>query len=188
MNGEEFHGVSAELGDAGPCPVVQYKGRAWHIGWPTQNAKGTLEGLVYQVSRQNIEDMKPFMSPAEYAEERAALRVALHAGQHKTWGELWTAVQRGPDSNTLFLLSLLREKHPDATLADARALWTGDAICDVKDAMALVIPNFYLLLVPELPVSPEQRQQIAAASAAMFHETMAAPPSTTTPPPCAPGG
>lgn len=164
---DEFHGVGAELGDAGPCPTVNYGGRVWSVGWPTQRAKAELEGLVYQVAKRNIDELRPFMTADEYKAESAALQSSVRGGQHKTWGPLWVAVNNGPDTNTLFLLSLLRERHPEAQFADAAGMWA-TATDDVQTAMAQVIPGFFALLVKNLPGTPEQRTQLLAESVAQF--------------------
>ncbi len=177
---EPFHGVGLELGDAGPCPVVTYNGKPWSVGHPTQRAKATLEGLVAQVATRNIEELKAFYTPQQYKEEMEQLRASIRGGHHRTWGPLWLAVNGGPESNVLFLLTLLRERHPEATLNDAEGMWS-DCNEDAKTAMAMVVPSFYALLVKSLPGTPEHRAELLAKSVTQFLESLNLPPQPAAP-------
>ncbi len=172
---DEFQGVSAELGAAGPCPVVTYKGKPWSIGWPTQRAKATLENLVFLIAKRNVEQLKSVMPPHEFAIEQAALSSMIRGGKYRTWGPLWVEVNNGPDGNTLFLLSLLRENHPEATFADAEGMWA-ESTDDVQTALAQVIPGFFKLLVAAAPGTPEQKAEILARSVAEFLSNLHLPP------------
>ncbi len=168
---EPFHGVGLELGDAGPCPTITYKDKVWSVGHPTQRAKAQLEGLAAQVAMRNVEEMRDFYSAQQYKEEVESVRSAIRGGHHKTWGSLWMTVNNGPESNMLFLLSLLRERHPEAMLADAEGMWA-DVTEDAKTAMAMVVPSFYALLVKSLPGSPEERTELLARSIEQFLESL----------------
>lgn len=164
---EPFHGVGLELGDAGPAPVVTYRKKSWKVGFPTQKAKAELEGLTIIAARRNLAQSKPYFDAESYKREEEMLRAAIQGGYWKTWGSLWQSVNSGPDSNTLFLLSLLKQNHPEATWEDAEGMWAEEAE-QVKDAMAQVIPSFYAILVKAMPGTPENRAEILAKSVAEF--------------------
>ncbi len=170
----EFAGVAAELGDAGPCPVVECRGKTWQVGWPTQRAKAQLEFLVVQQAKANLESLRPVLSAADWKAEQDSLTAAIRGGHWKTWGSLWQNVCDGPDTNNLFLASLLRERHPDATLGDAEVLWVESAE-QVKDALAQVVPLFFALLVTRLSATPEQKALMVAQSTAQFLVSLSLP-------------
>lgn len=169
----DFQGVGLELGDSGPCPKIVHKDKTWLLGHPTQRAKAELELLVIEQAKRNLEAVRPVLSAAEYRAEENELRMAIRGGHHKTWGPLWVAINNGPDTNTLFLTSLLRERQLEAKVEDAERLWD-ECAEEVKDALALVVPSFYAILVQKLPGTPEQRAKILAASVAEFLSKMRA--------------
>ena len=158
-----FQGIRLELGDAVSPVVIKLGNKEWKIGPPTQAAKGELEGSVVQVAERNLELLKPFWSAAKYKQEEAELRNAIRGGHWKTWGQLWATIINSPDGNTLFLLSLMREKHLEATFEDAQALWR-EKTEEVKKAFALQIPSFFAILVTYLPGTPEERAKALADS------------------------
>jgi hypothetical protein len=168
---DEFHGVAAELGDAGPCPTISYLGKTWSVGWPTQRAKAELEFLVVKAAKRNLELLRPVLGENEYRAEEKELKLALQGGHWKTWGPLWNAVNGGPDTNTFFLLSLLRERHPEATFEDAEGMWL-TATDAVREAFMLVVPSFYTLLVKCLPGTPEERAETLAESVSQLRRLL----------------
>jgi len=160
--------VQQFLGDSGVCPEIPHAGRAWKIGHPTQRAKACLEELVAAQALAEVKALAGVLGPEDYAAELADVRSAIRAKQHRTWGALWTAAVNGPEGPTLFLLSLLRERHPEATADEAADLAAG---CPDEVAAALdrVVPPFFGLLVAakrELP--PAERERLTAELVARF--------------------
>lgn len=176
-------GAFAALGAAVPPPEIQFDGAVWKIGHPTQRAKAELEKLVAQAAEQNLADLRDVLSPARYAEREAKLDAALLARQWQTWGTLWAEVMNGPLAFPLFLASLLRPHHPSATTAQAEALWLGEnRAC--RTALAMVLPDFFSLLVASLPADEAARQAAAVVWAAEVLGRLPGPqpivsPSTT---------
>lgn len=160
-------GIIPALGDAGPCPEIRSGNKTWTVGHPTQAAKAELERIVVQVAIQNLDELRAVLPRARWAERAAALDAKIEGGHWKTHGSLWTAVNSGPLSQPLFLLSLLRKNHPDATVADAQALWLGEPR-QAKHALAMVVPGFFAILAESAPMPPEDRPAFVAQSVAEF--------------------
>lgn len=156
-------GVGPVLGAHGACPAIDYAGKTWSVSWPTQRAKAELEILVAATAFANLEQLASVLPPERYKAKCAELDAQIYAGQHRSWGALWSAVNSGPDGTPLFLLSLLKIKHPEATITDARKMWR-DVNRQVNLALAQVIPGFFTILADDLPVPPEQRGALMRAS------------------------
>lgn len=174
-------GVGPSLGGSGACPTVTHGSKTWTIGHPTQKAKTVLEILTLEIAAENHEAALPALPPKMRARKEKEFGAAVDGGHWRTWGELWTAVNSGPDSNALFLLSLLREHHPDATLADARTLWRDSGRATAR-AFAVVIPSFFTLLVAERSATPEERAAMVVTAVAEAMQSiqplLAEPPSS----------
>ncbi len=161
-------GVGPALGAAGPCPTVTHGDKVWKVGHPTQRAKATLELLVLETAAKNIEEAKGALPPARWEAKNAKLDADIDAGQYRTWGTLWRTVYGGPDGQALALTSLLRENHPEATVADGLLLWRAETK-QVARAMRIVTPDFFAVLATTLPgSSEEQRAEVADALAAVL--------------------
>lgn len=176
MDQQVTPGAGPALGAAGPCPAIDYAGKSWAVGHPTQRAKAELELLVIDAAQRNIDQRKGRLSKDQYEAKCAALDLQVQGGHHRTWGPLWRAVNAGPDGTKLFLLSLLREHQPDATFADVDGMFR-DAGRQTTRALAVVMPIFFSLLVTEMPVGPEER---AAKLADLLTEYAAQTPSEPT--------
>lgn len=175
-------GVGPVLGDAGPAPSFDWDGRTWTLGHPVQRAKAELERLVRQYVCAELEEMRGVWPEPKFAAKEAELDERIYGGQCKTWGGLWLAATDGPDGNALFLLSLLRGRHPEATLDDARVMWNASPR-PLRHAFAEVIPGFFGHLLRFLPGEPGAK---AAAEAAwlqrltgMLGVPAASPPTPT---------
>jgi hypothetical protein len=90
------------------------------------------------------------------------LRLAISAGEYKTGGAGWASVVFKGTNASLFLLSLLRECHPEATEKDAHRLAVNEPE-QVQLAMARVVPGFFDLLLAEMELPPDSREKIKAA-------------------------
>lgn len=150
---QDIPGVGPALGGSGACPRIVCGDKTWTVGWPTQKAKSALEIATLELAVANHEEACAHLPAKFVARKQKELDGAIDGGHWRTWGELWTSVNEGPDGNTLFLLSLLREHHPDATLADARKLWREKGGETVR-AFAVVVPSFFELLVADRPEPP----------------------------------
>lgn len=164
-------GIVAALGDAGPCPVVTYNKKPWSVGHATQRAKAELELQVVQVALRNIDRLKSVLPAQVWQQKSAALDAQIAGGHYQTWGSLWTAVNNGPDGTALFLLSLLRERHPEATLEDAAGILRYEPR-QVQHAMSIVVPGFFKLLAETAPVPPEKRTALVLKATAEFMESL----------------
>lgn len=161
-------GVMAALGDAGPCPAVEHNGTRWTVGHPTQRAKAELEKLVVEVSQATLDELKPMLPRAKWLEKEAKFDAILFARQWQTWGSLWSEVCNGPLSYPLFLLSLMRPHHPEATVRDAQSLWL-EANRACRTALVMVVPGFFDLLTAFLPAEEgDRRKQAEAMKAEML--------------------
>jgi hypothetical protein len=151
--------VQTMLGAAGGCPEIILRGKAWKIGHPTQRAKESLERLAVTKATQEITSLKGVVDASAYSELFEAHKRDITSGSYRTWGEGWQRITFAPQNAHLFLLSLLRENHPEATERDARALALG-AREEVELTLAQVVPGFFSMLLDEMPLPPEQRQAV----------------------------
>ncbi len=162
-------GLQNILGDAGACPEITHKGKAWKLGHPTQRAKAALEELVTSAAVREVTAMKSYLPAGDYRELLAELQGAISAGSYRTWGAGWQRVIGGTDGSVMFLLSLLRERQPEAALADAWALAT-DCADEIGLGMVRVVPGFFALLVEAYPVPlpPEKKAELVATATEMM--------------------
>lgn len=176
-------GALAALGDAVPPPEVRFNGKPWRIGHPTQGAKAELEKLVVQVAEQSVDDLKGVLPAARHAALVKRLDDRIMARQWQTWGPLWSETVNGPLSFPLFLLSLMKPHHPEATVADAQSLWLG-VNRECRNALVMVLPGFFDLLAASLPGdaadrAASAREMVAELLAALSRPVLTAAPSTT---------
>lgn len=160
LDGDESPSVTTTLGAAGACPEVRHAGKVWKVGHPTQAAKTTLEQLAVAAAVSEIEALEGTLSPLSYQKAYRELLAAISAREYKTWGPGWERVVWGPMCSQLFLLSLIRENHQDATEADVVEL-AAKQPGQVAAALAQVIPNFARLLLSERKdLTPEQQETL----------------------------
>lgn len=150
MDASQVPGIGDLLGDAGALPEIEYGGRVWKIGKPTQRAGDCLVQLTIRAAMREIQALKGVVDDADYRAMFDDFTVSVQTGAYKTWGDRWSAMAAGMDGTVRFLLSLLRERHPDATESDAMSLMVncGD---EVKAAFAQVLPPFLFLLLDHHP-------------------------------------
>ena len=94
------------------------------------------------------------------------LKRDLAAGLYNPGGRLWRELLTGPRANVLYLLALLREHHPDATVADAERL-TRDAAGMVAVALQDVTPPFFDALADLERMPPQVAGALREQAAAM---------------------
>lgn len=176
----EAPGIQAQLGAAGACPVVRWRGKPYKVGHPTQEAKARLEELAAQAAVARVEALEGKVGAAAFARmtDRVCDRVA--ANEYVTWAAGWQEVV-WRDGGALFLLSLLHEHHPELTPADAAAM-KAECAAQYGAALARVLPGFFELLLGELEAPPERKARARAelgAALAKFTATHTPPPPPT---------
>ena len=169
MTGDSTPGIQSALGDAGACPEITHKTKVWKLGHPTQRAKAALEELVTAAAVKEVTGLKAVLPVTDYRELLAELQSAISAGAYRTWGDGWKRVIGGTDGSVMFLLSLLRERQPEATIEDAWGLAT-DKGDEIGLAMIRVVPGFFALLVEAYPVPlpPEKKVELVAQATEMM--------------------
>lgn len=165
------------LGDAGACPEISWNGKVWRIGHPTQRAKAVLEELVAAKAIGEVTALKTALPPETYAEVFQGVLDRVSGGEFRTFGRGWVNLTTGGTGAVLFLLSLLRERHPDATESDAIGL-AADRGDEVQGALGRVIPSFFELLLETSAIPAQQKQAVRAA---LGQALSAAPPPPPTP-------
>jgi hypothetical protein len=132
---------------------IEFGGATWGVARPTRGARDVLDKLVAEAAWAEVEALQA-LAPRAFQTAATEYVRAAGAGEYRAGGKGWLAVVNGPKGNTLFLLALLREKHPAATAADARALIAGKKEA-VEAALAVLGPRFFGLLA-ELPDTPPE--------------------------------
>lgn len=172
------------LGAAGACPEVTANGRTWRFGHPTQRAKSELEKIVVQKATDAVLELKPVLPPASFKALFDGLMAEIRRGDFKTWGAGWQSYVFDPQYAHLFVLSLLRECHPDAAEADVVELVAAEPE-RVQVALAQVVPDFFALALAGVRLTPDQRaaaDQAVEAIRATLRATLRPPtPATGSP-------
>lgn len=142
---------------------IECSGKTWTIGRPTRAAKDVLGKLIVQSAWSRVEELREYL-PQAYQESKDELVRQIGAGDFKPGGKCWMSAFNGPDGNTLFLLSLLKDKHPAATPDDARKL-LAESADSVTVALAVLVPDFFDLLaaLPDTPGEMRERFREGAA-------------------------
>lgn len=158
-------GAMAALGAEVPPPVVQWNGKAWQIGHPTQGAKALLERLVLQSIEANLEASRGVLSEKRFAAEDAKVSAIVQARAWATFGAAWLAALNGPMSFPLFLCSLVQQHHPEFTPEAAQAMWLAQNR-ECRTALVQVLPDFFPILLADLPADDDTRKTAGAEFAA----------------------
>ena len=145
------------LGSTGAPAEIHVGPTVWKVGHPDQRAKARLEELVTQFARREL--------AANGAIDQWVARV--EEGAYRTRADGWSRVMRGPSADCLFLLSLLREHHPNASLADAESLAAGEPE-QVRAAIVRVAPAFFGLVLADLSLPPAEKERAIAEAVQMF--------------------
>lgn len=186
--------VTVSLGASGVCPPVEFGGKTYRLGHPTQVAKADYElGIIEAEKRSIAQQLKHgIISPAEAAAERSKLGSALDRGDQKAGKPLWLAYTFGhPETGDtsrvmtglmIYVHGLFRQNHPDLTFADVGAIWDG-AGEDLKLAMKQVVPSFFTWAADAMSLPPDARAQIAATVETMLGGMFPVPATSTTPTP-----
>lgn len=143
----------------GDCPRITVDGIEWKVGWPTKRAKKRLEQMVAGKAITEVDSLKDMLSAELYRKKSDDVLSLVTAGEHRVGGQLWNRVMASESGATLYLLSLLRENHPDATEEQTYRLMLHSPE-QVRVAIALVTPNFYRLIGEEKGLTPDQQAQL----------------------------
>lgn len=173
--------VTTLLGASGACPEIRLNGKTWRVGHPTQKAKAELETIIVSQAFAEVKALRDVLPPDDYRDLYADTASKVRAKAFRTWGDEWERYALGATHAHLFLLSLLRENHPDATEADALALL---ASCgeEVQLALGQVVADFFVMLLAEHPrLKPEERATVAAKARAGMLAALAKVRPTPTP-------
>jgi hypothetical protein len=148
--------VQEALGTAG-CPAEIHHGpRVYKVGHPDQRAKARLEQLVAQHARREVLELGG--TAAEWLDR-------VEQGAYRTRGPGWLHVVQSPAGAVLFLLSLMREHHPDMTADEVTAVASAEPE-QVKAALGVVAGPFFELVLADL--SPDQRAAAVAEAMRTF--------------------
>ena len=158
---------------------IEYGGKTWTVSPPTPGARDRLESLVVQTAWDEVEALRAVI-PGALPELKAEYLRAVGAQEYKTGGRGWFATFHGTAGNTLFLLSLLREKHPEATVDTARGL-LAERRDAVEAAFAVLVPGFFELAAGLPTTPPEQRKGFLEAARLYREKQPDSPPSSPTP-------
>jgi hypothetical protein len=182
--------VTVSLGASGAYPPVEFGGKTYLLGHPSQIAKANYEVEVIEAEKRSIAAGVQFgvMTPAEAVAEKARLSAALARGDHKTGKPLWMAYAlmdptTGDTSKVgtgfiIFVYTLFKQKHPEITLTETQAIWDG-AQDDLKLALQQVVPDFFAWTGGILGLPPEGLAELAAVAKTLAAKL--APPTPTTP-------
>ena len=187
---EPVGGIGDFLGDAGALPVIECGGKSWQIGKPTQRAKDALEELVVRAAWAQVKALAAF-DAEQYELAKADHFAALQKGEYKTFGPRWGNLVSGTaESGARFLCALLRERHPEATEADAMALLVNGSD-DVREALLRVVPPFAQILLESYPAvkaaSPQTRERLREQIITPFLQGIEAAMRSLKPQPSTPG-
>lgn len=174
---EETPGLQQMLGAAGACPEIHCDGKVWKVGHPTQRAKAELERLAVAAALDEVRSLKNVIPPDAYQEMFGEVTRQITAKEFRTWGPGWQRSVFGASSAHLFLTSLLRECHPNATPADALRL-TQECPEEVTAALAQVVPGFLSVLLAGVPMTSDQRTKITEILANLNTQPPSPTPST----------
>ena len=175
-------GVQQVIG--GPGPIIESQGETWQLGFNSQNAKARLEELfrahVLREARKDRDTLGGEEGESAYQEARTA----VHGGYYRTFADGWRLLLRSPVGQNLFLLSLILEHQPNATLDDAIGLIASDRD-QVDDALLEISPDFFCMVAAQL--AGEQKGDPEAAARAMREGMAAILPRTEKTPVRGPG-
>jgi len=156
---------------------IENNGKKWTIGKPTRTAKEEFETFITQQAWNEIAALREIV-PEAFSEAKSEFVRLAGSKEYRAGGKAWMAAFHGPDGDALFLLSLLKEHHPDATLNDARGLMF-DKPEDVEAALAVMVPGFFEF-VAGLPDTPPAMRRVLLATAQKWAKSPPVPENEPT--------
>lgn len=144
------------MGAARVCPEIEWNGKQWKIGFPTESCRKEIERLIVAQASGEIMALKGIVPDAEFEAHMAGFRESLIAGEYKA--PLGRCFKKAFDNDmVLVFLAMVRQKHPEATKTDAIGIMR-DCKEAAKLAIVQVMPDFFavLLAVPEIPADQQK--------------------------------
>ena len=151
--------VGDVLGASAECPAIEYNGKTWKVGYPTQLAKDRLEKLVVADAWTNVQAAKigiPEFDDGLVKEFQESVRNR----EYRTGGKGWASAFSRTDGQVLFYLSLFQEHHPDATSEDVINLMA-DKPDEFLAAMEVVTPRFFFVAAEAMRI-PKDKAKVWA--------------------------
>lgn len=110
----------AALGNQGALPEFEFEGVNYKISHPDQKSKARLELLIKKAEYKLLNEMKEFMDDNDFATAKSVLESKFQSGFYVAGdGAGYLEYMSGPKLPTgfkLYVLSLLKDKHPNADL------------------------------------------------------------------------
>ncbi len=153
------------LGAAGESPTVEWDGKVYTLGHPTQRAKDRYcESLLdAEAARLRALFDRKLITQAKYDDRLETLGGRIDDLEHKTGGPLWREYSAGDKflkGLHLFVLALFREHHDDLTAATVREMFEGCPAL-IRLAIRRVIPNFFDWIAEALKVPRDKFEEMA---------------------------
>ena len=149
---------------AGPGPSIECGGKVWRVGFNTQDAKGGLEELVRAHVLRNAIKNKRAIGGTEGQEIFDEAEKKILQGHYLAFEKGWQETLKSSAGTILYLLSLLREHHPDATEDDARKLLVQERE-QSEAAILAVSPSFFSAMAVQNGVTKGDAAEVAASIA-----------------------
>lgn len=130
------------LADAGPPLTVQYEGRTYRLGFPTQAAKARYENLVLKAETDMVLRQKAFLPPDDYQMRCDKLSEQINGRAFATGEPLWMKYSLSPTGWLLWVQSLFGEHHPEITAEDVVKLLSAKGE-EVRFLLGAVVPSFF---------------------------------------------
>lgn len=152
--------VSDAMGNAGELPQIEWKGRTYQVAHACPSAVQKAEQEVARTAWANVQAMAPVVPADQFAKMQSETLAAIQRGDHGFGKPLYTAAMDGPDGLFLALFGCLRQRNPEVTMADVRAMYR-DCRDAVRLALAQVGPEFFARGAETLPATPEEQAAVA---------------------------
>src|SRR5262245_19946090 len=131
--------VGDVLGAAGPCPVVNWRGHPYKVGYPTPDVLAAVELQVAANATAERKVLAEVLDP----EDLPDLKTALLGRHHRVGGSLWDAAfNQSAEGTVLILWACVKQHHPEFAVLDAVAM-AQDCAEETEAALLLVVPDFF---------------------------------------------
>lgn len=176
--------VQTALGEAGACPKIEWQGKTYTVGHPTQKAKALFEDGIVESEKRGLDSLlaRRLITAAKYDERLESLGKKIDRREHAAGGALWMQYAVGSDAESgagtmLFFWSLIAQHHDGFTLDDCRQM-AEESAASVKLALRRVVPAFFQAVGEVLRLPPEAMEALRAAVAAQLDRLL---PTGSTP-------
>lgn len=153
--------ISDALGNAGELPSIEWNGKTYRVAHATPKAVQRAEEQVAKQATEAVLKLKGVLSPEAFAESWASVAAAVQTGQHGFGKSLYQAAMSGVDGLLLPFLACVRERHPELTMADAKAMY-GDHPDEIDLILSRVGVGFFTHGVAGMAATPAQKAAAVA--------------------------